>query len=117
MGDYGIAVTWGDLKSGRESKVMEYFGEATAFSDKAVAVGRIERWDVALFESSGAHPYGAVRYYGTAEQITALAASDEFLGTVFRGQLLFVGFGFRRFVTGDVLIHAIGHAAEQIEAL
>jgi hypothetical protein len=70
-----------------------------------------------LFEATGVFPDGAVRYFGSAEQITALAADEEFLRLILQGQLNLFGFGFRRFVTGEEMMHAVGQAAEAIDAL
>jgi hypothetical protein len=117
MGDYGLGVTWGEFKPGRERKAFDLWAEALAFNEKLVADNKIERWDAVLFEPSGAYPLGAVRFYGTAEQIEALASSEEFTSIVYRGEFLLNGFGFRRFITGQALLDAVGRSAVLIDSL
>src|SRR5579863_367258 len=117
MADYGLAVTWGELKPGREKKTLELWGDAVAFSDKLVANGGMERWDAVVFEPSGAYPQGVVRYFGTTEQVDALTLTQEVQTIVARGQHYLVGFGFRRFVSGDALFAEIGRFAEIIDTL
>jgi hypothetical protein len=117
MADYGLAVTWGEFKPGRERKALDLWAEAVAYNDKLVADGRVERWDAVAFEPSGAYPSGAVRYYGSAEQIEALVASEEFVNIVTRGQLCLFNFGVRRFVTGQSLFDEVVRSAALIESL
>lgn len=117
MADHGLAVAWGEVKPGRESKTLELWSEAVVYNEKLVADGKVERWEAVLFEPSGSYPSGTVRYYGTAEQMGALAESEEFLRIVTRGQLLFLGFGFRRFATGQAMMDAVGQFAGVIESL
>lgn len=115
MGDYGISVTWGEAKMGREKRAIELFLDAVAFNEKLVANGAAERWDVVLFKPSGR---GAVHYYGSVEQMDALAArSEEFLSIVGRGELLLHAFGFKRFVTGEALASSMGNFSTLLESL
>ena len=117
MADHGLAVTWGEFKPGRERKALHLWGDAVAFNDKAVADGRIEGWDAILFEPSGTVPAGAVRYYGTAEQIGAMAQSADFLGIVERGQQFLSSFGFRRFVIGQAMADAVTRVPGLVDQL
>jgi len=117
MADYGLAVTWGEAKAGREKKAIELFGEAVAFNEKLVANGGMERWDVVGFEPIGSAPAGVMRYYGTAAQTEALVTSEEFSRLIGRGQLTLDSFGFRRFVTGQALMEEVGRYSSAIDAL
>lgn len=117
MADHGLVITWGELKPGRERKALHLWGEAIAFNDQAVAEGRIEGWDAILLEPSSTFPAGAMRYYGTAEQMGALAASDDFLGIVGRGQLFLSNFGYRRFIMGQAVADAMTRAAAVVDTL
>jgi hypothetical protein len=117
MGDYGIAVTWGDTKPGREMKALDLWADAMTQNEKAVADSRIERWDAIVFEPSGGTPAGVVRFYGTDEQIEAWIRSADFQETVVRGELLLNNFGYRRFMTGDALVEGFGRFAQAVSAL
>ena len=117
MADHGLAITWGDFKPGRERKALNLWGEAVAFNDKAVADGRIEGWDAVLFEPSGTFPAGAVRFYGTAEQIGAVTGAEDFLAFIERGQQFLFNFGFRRFLIGQAMADAVARVAGAVDLL
>jgi hypothetical protein len=117
MGDYGVAVTWGDAKAGRDQKALELWADAVTQNDKAVADSRIERWDAIVFEPSGSPPAGVVRFYGTREQIEAWIQADDFQETMMRGGLLLNAFGYRRFMTGDALAQGLARFAQAISTL
>ena len=117
MADYGLAVSWGDVKPGREKKALELWGEVVAFYDRAVADGRIERWDAALFEPSATAPGGVLRCHGTADQVQALAVSVDFLHLLGRAQQLLFNLGIRRFVTGQAMVDAFGRMSTIVESL
>ena len=117
MGDYGVSVTWGDPKPGREAKALELFMESVALNDKAEADGRIERWDTIFFEPTGSPPGGASRFYGTQEQIEAFIAAEDTQNIIQRAGLLLENFGFRRFVTGDALAEIVGAYGQMVSTL
>ena len=117
MADYGVAVTWGESKPGREKKALEVFADATTNNDKAVANGRIASWDVVFFEPSGTPPIGAIRIYGTQEQIDEYVRSDEFLNPVERATLTVNNVGIRRFMTGAALFDGISRYTQLLDSL
>jgi hypothetical protein len=117
VADYGVAVTWSEPRPGREKASLDLWGEAISFNEKLVADGQVERWDGVAFEPSGTGPGGAVRYYGTAEQIQALVTSAEFSSLIVRGQLFLSTFGFRRFVTGQAMAEEFGRFTTIIDSL
>jgi hypothetical protein len=117
MGDYGVAVTWGDAKAGRDQKALELWLDAVTQNEKAVADSRIERWDAVVFEPVGAPPAGAVRFYGTQEQIDEWIRSTDFQETILRGGLLLNNFGYRRFTTGDALADGFARFSQAVAAL
>ncbi len=117
MADYGVAVTWGDIKTGREQKALVLWADGITANEKAVADGRIERWDAVLFEPMGSLPVGSVRCYGTQEQIEEFIRSDEFQDQMLRGGLLLNGFGYRRFVAGDALAEGFGRFTQALSGL
>jgi hypothetical protein len=117
MADYGVAVTWGETKPGQEHKALELWADAITQNDKAVADSRIDRWDAVAFEPSGHPPAGAVRIYGTREQIEDWIQSPDFRETVLRGEMLLNSFGFRRFTTGDALAQDFAEFAQVLGSL
>jgi hypothetical protein len=117
MADFGLAITWGDPKAGREKHSLEVWADGATLNDKAVADGRIERWDAVLFEPSGTPPAGAIRLYGTREQIEDFAHSEDFLSVIRRAQLTVNALGLRRFMTGDALMQAFADFSETVNSL
>ena len=117
MADYGVAVTWGDAKAGRDQKALELWADAITQNEKAVADSRIDRWDAVVFEPNGAAPAGAVRFYGTQDQIEAWIRSDDFQETMMRGGLLLNNFAYRRFTTGDALADGFARFAQAVNSL
>jgi hypothetical protein len=117
MADYGVAITFGDTKPGREKQSLDVWADSLALNDKAVADGRIERWDAILFEPSGTPPAGAIRLYGTQEQIDTFVRSDEFQDTIVRAGLVVNAIGYRRFMTGDALVAGFARFTEAVESL
>jgi hypothetical protein len=117
MADYGVAVTWGDAKAGREKKALELWADAVTMNEKAVADGRIDSWDAVLFEPSATPPAGATRLYGSQDQIEEHIRSDEFQNVMQRATMLLNNVGFRRFVSGDALVQAFGQFSQVVETL
>jgi hypothetical protein len=117
MADYGVVVTWGDAKPGREKKALEVFAEATANNDKAVANGKIASWDVIILEPSAMPPAGVIRIRGTQDQVEEFIRSDDFLDPFQRAALLLNNVGMRRFVTGAALMEGLGRYTQLIDSL
>ena len=117
MSDYGVAVTWGDPKTGREKTALDCLTEATTNNDKAVANGKIASWDLVIFEPSGMPPAGVIRIYGTQDQVEDYIRSDDFQEPIEKANLTVNNVGYRRFVTGAALTEGIGRYAGLIDSL
>ena len=117
MPDYGAAISWGDPKPGREKQAQDLFGSVVGLNETAVADGRLSSWDVVLYEPNGAPPTGAMRLFGTREQVHAFLESDEFKESLGKATLFLDNVGVRRFVIGDALMEAFGRFAEQVKSL
>jgi hypothetical protein len=119
MADYGVANTWVDVKPGREKQAMELFGTVTMQYEQAVKDGRLDSWDVILFEPNGAPgaPGGAFRAYGTQDQVETFIRSDEFAESASRAQVLLTGFGYRRFIMNDALMKEMGTFATVLDSI
>jgi hypothetical protein len=117
MADYGVAVTFGEAKPGREKKGLEVLAEATANNDKAVADGKLDSWDVVFFEPSGTPPAGVIRLRGTREQIDEYVQSDEFLVPFQTASFLVNNVGMRRFITGAAILEGLARYTQILDSL
>jgi hypothetical protein len=103
MADYGVSIIWGHAKPGREKQSLDVWADSVTLNDKAVADGRIERWDVVAFEPAAEGPSGAIRIYGSQDQVEDFIRSDDFQAAILRSGLVVNAVGYRRFMTGDAL--------------
>ena len=117
MADYGVAVTWGDVKPGREKQSLAVWADGVALNDKAVANGRLERWDAVLFEPTGAPPSGAIRLYGSQAQIDEFIHSEDFQSVILRAGLTINAVALRRFTTGEALTQSFARFATAVDTL
>jgi hypothetical protein len=118
MANYGVAVTWGDAKPGREGKALDLFSEAITTNEKAVANGLLESWDAVVFEPSATPPAGVIRLLATSrEKLDEFINSDEFQDQVNRATLLLNAVGIRRFLIGDALLDSMGKYSELLKTL
>jgi len=117
MADYGVTITWGDAKSGREKKALELWADSITLNEKAVADGRIESWDAVVFEFSANPPAGATRFYGAQEQIEEFIRSEDFQDTLERATLVLHNVGIRRFLTGAALAEGFERYTKNVASL
>ena len=113
--DYGVAVTWGEARGGREQQGLDLFVEVATVYEKAIADGRLDSWDAVIFEPVGGLPGGEIRlYFNSSSELEAYLASDEY-GTIFtRAGMLLHNMGMRRFTRGEVLAADLGRYADAI---
>jgi hypothetical protein len=78
MADRLLFISWGTAVRGREARGLEVFNEAMGMLGRMQQEGRIESFDVALFEPNG-DINGYVAIHGSAEQIAAVRQDEEFL--------------------------------------
>jgi hypothetical protein len=117
MGDYGVEITWGDPKTGREKKSLDLWADVVGQNEKDVADGLIERWEAIVYEPSAGLPAGSMRAYGTRDQIEKLIQSNSFQETQVRAVMLLDNVGMRRFLTGDALAEDFGRYANALNSL
>jgi hypothetical protein len=77
MADRALAIAWGTPVRGLEERGLEVFNEALGLLGRMQQDGRIDGFEVCLFEPN-TNVNGVVLIRGTAEQITALRADEEF---------------------------------------
>jgi hypothetical protein len=117
MAEAGLFVGWGDPITGREAKGLEVFGEALAYYAKAEQEGRIESHETVLLAPHGGDLAGFILARGSAEQMAALRAEDEFERLNTRATLIVQKVGVVDAALGDGLEAAIGIYQEAVTDL
>ena len=77
MADRVLCITWDRASHGREERGLEVFDEAVGILGRMQQDGRIEKFDVALFNPNR-ELGGCIMIQGSAEQIAALHEDPEF---------------------------------------
>jgi hypothetical protein len=77
MADRVLFIGWGASVRGLEARGLEVFNEALGLLGRMQQDGRIEGFDVVLLEPNGSLN-GYVQVKGTADQIAAVRADEEF---------------------------------------
>jgi len=91
MADRMLFVSWGNAVRGREARGLEVLNEALGLLGRMQADGRIESFDVVLFEPNG-ELNGYVAVGGSAAQINAVRQDEEFLRNTVDATLIVDGF-------------------------
>jgi hypothetical protein len=77
MADRVLFISWGSPVPGREERGLEVFNDAMGICGRMQQEGRIEKFDVVLFEPNG-ELNGYIVLHGSAEQIAAVHQDEEF---------------------------------------
>ncbi|HEY6758921.1 MAG TPA: hypothetical protein VI318_05500 [Baekduia sp.] len=77
MADRILVVSWSQPVRGREQHGLEVFGQATAFYAELEEAGRIEGFDVMLFEPNGLMN-GCMQIRGSHEQLDDVREDERF---------------------------------------
>ena len=77
MADRLLFISWGRTVPGREERALEVFNDAVGICGRMQQEGRIEKFDVVLFEPNGDMD-GYIEMHGSAEQIAAVHEDEEF---------------------------------------
>jgi hypothetical protein len=77
MADRVLFVSWGDSVRGREEHGLEVFNEAVGMYGRMQQDGRIESFDVVLFDPNGGMN-GYMELRGTAAQMEAVRQDADF---------------------------------------
>jgi hypothetical protein len=87
MADRVLAITWGENIPGREQHGLEVFNEAVEFYGELQGEGRIERFDVCLFEPNGFMD-GVMLLHGSHEQLDSVREDARFLKLMVNASLI-----------------------------
>lgn len=107
MADAGVFIGWGAPIHGREAKGLDVFNEALAFQGKLQEAGEIESFEVALLGPHGGGLGGFILIRGSEEQMTALAANDEFQRINTRASLVVEDLGVIDAALGEGMAEAL----------
>jgi hypothetical protein len=77
MADRVLFISWGTPVPGREERGLEVFNDAMGICGRMQQEGRIEKFDVVLFQPNG-ELNGYIVLHGSAEQIAAVHEDEEF---------------------------------------
>jgi hypothetical protein len=77
MADRVLFIGWGDTVPGREERGLEVFNEAIGICGRMQEEGRIEKFDVVLFDPSG-DLGGYIQLSGSADQLAAVRMDEDF---------------------------------------
>ncbi len=77
MADRVLFISWGTPVPGREERGLEVFNDAGGICGRMQQEGRIEKFDVVLFQPNG-DLNGYIEIHGSAEQIAAVHEDEEF---------------------------------------
>jgi hypothetical protein len=87
MADRILVISWGEAVRGREERALEVFNETIGLCGRMQQDGRIEKFDVVLFQPNG-ELNGYIVIHGSAEQIAAVKESEDFRRSLFAGSLI-----------------------------
>jgi hypothetical protein len=105
MADRVLFIGWGTTVRGMEARGLEVFNEAVGLLGRMQQDGRIEGFDVVLLEPNG-RLNGYVTVKGSAEQINALRADEEFRRNTMDAQMIV-----------DDLCHISGYTNEGVASM
>ena len=78
MADRMLFIGWGAPVRGREERGLDVFNGAVGFYGRCQQEGRIDSFDVVLLDPHGGGLNGYMALHGSADQLAALRADEEF---------------------------------------
>jgi hypothetical protein len=87
MADHVLFVSWGNPVRGAEERALDAFNETLGLYGRMQQEGRIEGFDVLLFEPNGSLN-GCIEVHGSVEQIAAVRADEEFHRSMITASLI-----------------------------
>jgi hypothetical protein len=77
MADRVLVISWTTPVRGREERGLEVFNDALGLAGRMQQDGRIEKFNVVLFEPTG-DLNGYIEMHGSTEQLAAVREDEEF---------------------------------------
>lgn len=117
MSEYGAVIGWTGVRTGRERKAIEVWGETLAFYDKAATDGRIESVEPIGFPGGLRGLIGGLVIRGDETQIETFVASQDFMEHFARGSLVAEELTVARCNFGSQTASTVGNYFAQLDAL
>ena len=117
MADAGLFIGWGQVVRGREQRALEVFNESVEYWGGLQADGKIEDFEVVLLAPHGGDLAGFALLRGSAEQMAAVRADEEFDRRTARADLIIDNQGVVDAVLGEGLGPVMGVYQEEVAAL
>ena len=112
MAEAGLFIGWGAPVRGRETAGLGVFQEAIGYWGSQQEAGAIESFDVVILEPHGGDLAGFFLIRGSADQVAALRASDDYARLITRAGMVVEGVG----SVGAFLGDGLGEAVERYQA-
>jgi hypothetical protein len=87
MADRVLLFSWGTPVRGREERALEVFNESVGLYGQMQADGRIEKFDITLFEPN-ALMSGCAQLHGSEDQLNAVRGSEDFQRMIADAQMI-----------------------------
>ncbi|MBX7160716.1 MAG: hypothetical protein K1X95_10535 [Acidimicrobiia bacterium] len=117
MGDNGAIISWSGVRTGRERKAMQVWGDALAFYEKSATDGRIESTETIGFTGGFRDMIGGFMIRGDQTQIETFLESDDFLAQYMRAALVADDLTVTRCTFGAQMARTVGTYFAQVEDL
>ena len=117
MADRALFIGWGEVVRNREHEALANFNETLGLYGRAQQEGRIESFDVCLLDPHGGELGGFIMVHGTADQLNAFKASDDFRSNMAAGSLIVDNLGVVDAVVGEGVEREMGYFMGAIEKI
>jgi hypothetical protein len=117
MADAGLFIGWGQVVRGREGPAIDSFNETVAFLGQLQGDARIEDFEICFLEPHGGDLGGFMLVRGSAEQMDAVRADDEFVRHMTRADLLVDDLGIIDAALGEGIARQMAIYQEEIGAI
>jgi hypothetical protein len=117
MADSGLFIGWGQVVRGREGPAVDSFNEFVEFVGQLQGDGRIDDFEIVFLDPHGGDLGGFTLLRGSAEQMDAVRADEEFLRHMVRADLLVDGLGIVGAALNERVARQMAMFQEEIGAL
>lgn len=117
MADAALFIGWGQVVRGREERALTIFNESVEYWGGLQGGGKIEDFEIVLLSPHGGDLAGFALLRGSAEQIGALRADEEFERRITRADMIVENQGVVDAVINDGIARAMGQYQGEIAEL
>ena len=117
MADAGLFIGWGQVVRGREGPAVDGFNQTVEYFGQLQGGGRIESFEICFLDPHGGDLAGFMLLRGSAEQMDAVRADDEFQRHMTRADLHVENLGLIGASLGEGIARQMAIYQEEIGAL